>query len=94
VFYPALGPHRKMHGSMSPEERVIYSGIVALAAVWFWLWSIVDTSLGEPGRFRTASKGIWVALCVVLPVLGGAVYLIVGRNFTRPRANTDSEGWN
>ncbi len=70
---------------MSAEEKVIYSGIVALVALWFWLWSVVDATLGGPDRFRLARKSLWVTVCLVVPVLGGAAYLVIGRNFGTPR---------
>ncbi len=66
---------------MGPEEKVIYSGIVALLAVWFWLWSVMDAVLSSESRFRLGPRSVWVLLCLALPVIGGAVYLVVGRNF-------------
>lgn len=69
--------------NVTPEEKIFYSGIVAVAAVWFWLWSIVDSALGDRARFRAGPKGLWVAVCTMVPVVGGAVYLVVGRSFLR-----------
>ncbi len=71
---------------MSPQEKVIYSGIVALTMIWFWLWSVVDSALGDPKRFRTGSKSLWLTLCLLIPTVGGAVYMIIGRNYNKKPA--------
>lgn len=75
---------------MTPEEKAVYSGIVAIAVVWFWLWSVADSALGGRERYRAGPKGFWVALCTLVPVVGGAVYLILGRNFPRAEKADDS----
>lgn len=64
---------------MTAEAKVIYSGLVVLIAAWFWLWSVVDTALGDDTRFAAGPKRLWVLVCTLLPVLGGVVYLTVGR---------------
>lgn len=65
---------------MSAEAKVIYSGLVVLIAAWFWLWSVVDAALGDETRFATGPKRLWVLVCALFPVLGGVVYLTVGRH--------------
>lgn len=74
---------------MSPEVKAIYSGIVALVAVWFWLWSIVDSSLGDQSRFASGNKALWAALSTLVPILGGVLYLVLGRNFYRPQRGAE-----
>ncbi|MER3396883.1 MAG: hypothetical protein C4318_07415 [Acidimicrobiia bacterium] len=69
---------------MSPEVKTVYSAVVALIGVWFWIWSIVDTALADSSRFASANKAVWVTLTTALPVLGGMIYLVVGRNFFAP----------
>jgi hypothetical protein len=65
----------------------MYSGIVALVAVWFWLWSVVDAAVGEPTRFVRGSRRLWIMVCLLLPILGATLYLAVGRRIALPSTN-------
>lgn len=53
--------------------------IVALLAAAFWVYSVVDCAVQPPSRYRGVSKGLWIAIVVLLPVLGGILWLVVGR---------------
>lgn len=53
--------------------------ILALLAVGFWAFSIVDCALQPPARHRGVSKSIWMLIVVIIPVLGGALWFILGR---------------
>jgi hypothetical protein len=53
--------------------------ILALVAAVFWVFTIVDCALQPPTRHRGVSKGIWILIVVLLPVLGGILWLVVGR---------------
>lgn len=48
-------------------------------AVIFWVFSIVDVSVQPADRHRGVSKGIWVLIVVLLPVLGGVLWFALGR---------------
>ncbi|WP_424937645.1 MULTISPECIES: PLDc N-terminal domain-containing protein [Bacteria] len=50
-----------------------------LAAV-FWIFSIVDCSLQPATRHRGVSKGAWVAIVVLIPVIGGILWFAIGRS--------------
>lgn len=54
--------------------------IVALAVIAFWVFTIVDCAIQPPTRHRGVSKPIWVLIVVLLPVLGGILWLAVGRS--------------
>jgi len=53
--------------------------ILALAAVIFWVFSIVDAAVQPPARHRGVSKPVWVVLVIVFPVVGGVLWFAVGR---------------
>lgn len=52
-----------------------------LAAV-FWIFSIVDCAAQPPTRHRGVPKGAWVAIVVLIPVIGGILWFTLGR--TKP----------
>lgn len=53
--------------------------ILALLATVFWVFSIVDSAVQPATRHRGVSKGTWVLIVVLLPVLGGILWFAVGR---------------
>ncbi|MBD3940328.1 PLDc N-terminal domain-containing protein [Microbacterium sp. NEAU-LLC] len=53
--------------------------ILALVATVFWVFTIVDCAIQPPIRHRGVSKPVWVLIVVLLPVLGGILWLAVGR---------------
>lgn len=60
---------------------------LALLLIAFWVYSIVDCALQPPTRHRGVSKPVWLLIVVLLPVVGGVMWLVVGR--ARPqRQNT------
>ena len=57
--------------------------ILVLLATVFWVYSIVDCAVQPSTRHRGVSKGAWIAIVVLLPVLGGLLWFIVGRSGKR-----------
>ena len=53
--------------------------ILALVATAFWVFTIVDCAVQPPTRHRGVSKAMWILIVVLLPVLGGILWLVVGR---------------
>ena len=53
--------------------------ILALVATAFWVYTIVDCVVQPPTRHRGVSKPIWILIVVFIPVLGGVLWLLVGR---------------
>jgi hypothetical protein len=53
--------------------------ILALVLTAFWVYTIVDCSVQPASRHRGVSKPIWILIVVLLPVLGGLLWLTVGR---------------
>lgn len=49
-----------------------------LAAI-FWIFSIVDCAVQPATRHRGVSKGAWIAIVVLMPVIGGILWFTLGR---------------
>lgn len=58
--------------------------ILGVAAVVFWVFSVVDCALQPATRHRGVSKGAWIVIVVVLPVLGGILWFVIGRSRPSP----------
>ncbi len=54
--------------------------ILALLLAAFWVYSIVDCALQPPTRHRGVSKPIWLLIVVLLPVVGGLLWFVIGRS--------------
>jgi hypothetical protein len=63
---------------MGNVVRVLLIGALVLTA--FWVFTIVDCAVQPPTRHRGVSKPIWVLIVVLLPVVGGILWLVVGRS--------------
>ncbi|GAA1854051.1 PLD nuclease N-terminal domain-containing protein [Microbacterium koreense] len=57
--------------------RVLFVLIPLVAA--FWVFTIVDCAIQPPTRHRGVRKGAWIAIVILIPVLGGILWLAVGR---------------
>ncbi|GAA5153551.1 hypothetical protein GCM10025768_23370 [Microbacterium pseudoresistens] len=49
-----------------------------MAAI-FWIYSIVDCAVQPATRHRGVSKGAWIAIVVLIPVIGGLLWFVLGR---------------
>ncbi|GAA4780468.1 PLD nuclease N-terminal domain-containing protein [Microbacterium gilvum] len=54
--------------------------VLAVAAVVFWVFSIVDCAVQPAARHRGVAKSTWILIVVLIPVLGGVLWFIVGRS--------------
>jgi len=61
--------------------RVLLPLVLLLIA--FWVYSIVDCALLPPTRHRGVSKPVWILIVVLLPVVGGILWFVVGRGRQR-----------
>lgn len=52
---------------------------VALLLLAFWVYSIVDCALQPPVRHRGVGKPAWMFIVILIPVLGGVLWFVVGR---------------
>lgn len=55
---------------------LIVGGFLALV---FWVFSIVDCAVQPATRHRGVPKGAWIAIVVLIPVLGGVLWFALGR---------------
>lgn len=53
--------------------------ILALVATAFWVYTIVDCAVQPAARHRGVSKPAWMVIVIVLPVLGGILWFVIGR---------------
>ncbi|BDV31659.1 PLD nuclease N-terminal domain-containing protein [Microbacterium terricola] len=53
--------------------------ILALVATAFWVYTIVDCAVQPATRHRGVSKGVWLVIVILLPVLGGLLWFTAGR---------------
>lgn len=61
------------------ENMVRFVIIGAVIAVAFTLYALVDAAMSDPTRSRGVPKPVWVVLVVVLPVIGGVLWFLIGR---------------
>ncbi|MDQ4214170.1 PLD nuclease N-terminal domain-containing protein [Microbacterium capsulatum] len=59
-----------------------------LAAV-FWVFGIVDCIVQPASRHRGVPKGVWIAIVVLIPVIGGLLWFVLGR--TRPGRTAEED---
>lgn len=53
--------------------------ILVLAALVFWVFSVVDCAMQPPTRHRGVGKVWWMLIVLLIPVLGGILWFAVGR---------------
>ncbi|MGW8483240.1 PLD nuclease N-terminal domain-containing protein [Microbacterium sp. NPDC055903] len=53
--------------------------IAGIIAVAFWVFSIVDCAVQPATRHRGVSKGVWILIVVLIPVIGGILWFTIGR---------------
>jgi hypothetical protein len=53
--------------------------VIVVAAVAFTVFALIDCVTMPRTRVRSLRKGVWVLLVVVLPVLGGVLWFLLGR---------------
>jgi len=66
--------------------------IGAVIAVAFTLYSLVDAAMTDASRARGVTKPVWVVLTVLLPVIGGVLWFVIGKgeaNQMKPRPADD-----
>lgn len=53
--------------------------VLIVVAIAFWVYTIVDAILTDRSRVRGYPKQFWVVLTVIVPVIGGVLWLVVGK---------------
>lgn len=62
--------------------RILLPATLLLLA--FWVYSILYCAFQPADRHRGVSKPVWLVIIVLLPVVGGILWFIVGRGAARP----------
>lgn len=57
--------------------RFVIIGVIV--AVAFILYALVDAAMSDASRARGVSKPVWVVIIVVLPIIGGVLWFVIGR---------------
>lgn len=57
-----------------------------LAAV-FWVFSIVDCAVQPSTRHRGVRKAAWIAIVILIPVIGGILWFAIGRRRKNDRGS-------
>ena len=52
-------------------------GLLAVAGVAFWIWTIIDVVTKEPAQ--EPNKIVWVIVVVLLHALGAVLYILIRR---------------
>ncbi|MCJ1713532.1 PLDc N-terminal domain-containing protein [Microbacterium sp. M1A1_1b] len=66
--------------------------VVAVAAVAFTVYALIDCATMPKARVRSLRKGIWVLLVIVLPVLGALLWFLLGRAPASPQPTARYRG--
>ena len=78
---------------MEGMARILIVGVVV--AVAFTLYSLVDAAMTDHSRARGVNKPVWIVIIVVLPVIGGLLWLFIGKGdaaeASRHRAAPDDD---
>ena len=53
--------------------------IIVLLFLGFWIWALLDVISTDGSTCRTLPKPMWIILIVILPLVGGILWLLVGR---------------
>lgn len=78
----ARGRRRALFYSDGMGRLVV--GLV-IAALVFTIYAFVDCALTERLRVRGLPKALWLVVVIVLPVIGGLLWFLIGRGPTRRR---------
>jgi hypothetical protein len=59
--------------------------IIPLIYTAFLVFTIVDLVTIDPGRVKHLPKFTWIILAIILPLIGGLLWFLVGREPLEPR---------
>lgn len=57
--------------------RLLFGLVVA--AVIFTIYAVVDCAFFDRSRIRGLARGWWIIVIILLPVLGGVLWFLIGR---------------
>jgi len=60
---------------------------ISLLYIGIMVWAIADILIIDNSRVRGLPKFAWITLVILLPLIGSALWLIVGRERSEPRSH-------
>jgi hypothetical protein len=57
--------------------------LIGLAVLAFWLYCLFDVFTSPEEAIRTLSRPLWALIVILLPVAGGALWILFGRRPAR-----------
>lgn len=54
--------------------------VAAVAAAFFTVYAVVDCAVTATERVRGIPKAVWIVVILLLPVVGGILWLVVGKD--------------
>jgi hypothetical protein len=60
--------------------------IAAVVAVAFMVYALVDCAMADRARVRGPRKWVWLLIILLLPVIGGILWFVIGRGRAPRRA--------
>ena len=57
---------------------------LTLLAVAFYIYCIIDVLRTPAGETRSLPKAVWLVVVILVPILGGALWLLLGRVWRSP----------
>jgi hypothetical protein len=68
-------------GSAGYHTQTMLRVVLALLAVALYIYFIIDVARTPREQARTLPKWLWLVLVIVLPLVGGALWLLLGRTW-------------
>jgi len=56
-----------------------FGGLLSIALLGFWVYCIIDVAMSDTAQVRNLPKWAWLAIVVLLWVLGGVLWWLIGR---------------
>ncbi|MEC3975251.1 PLDc N-terminal domain-containing protein [Amycolatopsis sp. H20-H5] len=63
-----------------------FDGLLGCVTLGLWIFCLVDVVVTEEGSCRNLSKGLWLLLVLLLPLVGSIIWLVAGRPEQQVRA--------
>lgn len=60
--------------------RALLTLAAAALAIGFWVYAVVDCAMTDARRARGISKPAWIAVVVLLNVVGGVLWFVIGKD--------------
>ena len=68
--------------------RAFLTLAVGALAIGFWVYAMVDCAMTDSSRARGIPKSAWVVVILLLPIVGAALWFLVGKDRTVGRGGS------